>query len=119
MAVCPREPLKRYGLKRLLRDIHQIAGQLTFDTPKHVCCIALNAAHPFARRLQPALTRLPAQEHTDVCLGEIRCKEGKRKHSEQQGEGNIVMICVAIHLSAKPGQEEAVQTLFQEYIKSV
>ena len=29
------------------------------------------------------------------------------------------MTCVAIHLSAKPGQEEAVQALFQEYIPLV
>lgn len=70
--LAPRAPaIAGYGLLRLIRDVLSISGTLCLDTQGHLLRLVLNKAHPWAEKVQPALQQLLAQQHTQVCLGEI------------------------------------------------
>src|SRR5215210_1345787 len=69
VAAAPR--LRRFGVKRLVRDAFRIAGVVTLDQHGHVGAIVLNHADRLAHRLLAALQALLAAEQIDVSLGEI------------------------------------------------
>jgi len=68
MATTP--PLGAFGLKRLVRDLLTVNGMVEYDERGRVCCIVLNQAHCYARRLVLALQMLVGTEHVSVILGE-------------------------------------------------
>lgn len=63
--------LRRYGIKRMVRDVLQISGRLVVDGVGHLVRIILNQAAPLAPGLVAALARLLAPAHIAVTLGEI------------------------------------------------
>jgi hypothetical protein len=64
-------PLQHYGIKRLVRDVLSVSGQVVADRRTHqVRRIVLNAAHPLAAALAAALRRLLAPQHVVVSLGQ-------------------------------------------------
>ena len=62
--------LGAFGLKRLVRDLLTVNGMVEYDERGRVCCIVLNQAHCYARRLVLALQMLVGTEHVSVILGE-------------------------------------------------
>jgi hypothetical protein len=62
--------LTRYGVKRLVRDIFGIGGQVGFDAQGQVCCIVLNQANRLSRWLLAGLQVLAASADVAVTLGE-------------------------------------------------
>jgi hypothetical protein len=60
--------LRRFGVKRLVRDAFGIAGVVVLDRHGHVGAIVLNHADRFAHHLLAALL---AAAQIDVSLGEI------------------------------------------------
>jgi hypothetical protein len=65
---CPK--IARFGIKRLVRDVFQIAGLLIWDQALDLLHIVLSQADPFAKELSTGLAVLLAQEHVVVSLGE-------------------------------------------------
>jgi len=65
---CPK--IARLGIKRLVRDVFQMAGLLIWDQALNLRQIVLNATDPFARELSTGLAVLLAHEHVAVSLGE-------------------------------------------------
>jgi hypothetical protein len=63
--------LRRFGVKRLVRDAFGIAGFVTLDQHGHVGAIVLNHADRLAHHLLAALQALISTEQLDVSLGEI------------------------------------------------
>jgi hypothetical protein len=67
----PQQPkLRRYGIRRMVRDVFQVSGTLVVDGVGHLVAIILNQAAPLARGLVAALARLLAPAHIAVNLGE-------------------------------------------------
>ena len=63
--------LRAYGIKRLVRDVLQVSGHLTYDAhTRQVRRIVLNAAHPLARGIATALRTLLAPQHIVATTGE-------------------------------------------------
>jgi len=62
--------LRRYGIKRMVRDVLQISGRLVVDGRGHIVQIILNQAAPLVRGVVAALARLLAPAHIVVNLGE-------------------------------------------------
>lgn len=62
--------VRRFGLKRLVRDLLQINGLVERDPDGRVVRIVLNQAHYHAHRLAGALQALAAPAHIAVTLGE-------------------------------------------------
>jgi hypothetical protein len=62
--------LRRFGVKRLVRDAFAIGGLITMDQHGHVDGIMLNQADRLAHRLLAALQALLAAEQVAVSLGE-------------------------------------------------
>jgi hypothetical protein len=62
--------LRRFGVKRLVRDAFGIGGLVTVDQHGHVDGIVLNQADRLAHHLLGALQALLAPERTAVSLGE-------------------------------------------------
>lgn len=68
----PEQPrLARYGIKRLVRDLLHITGQISFDAVGHIVGIVFNRAAPAAQLLADALRPLLALAHIVITLGEI------------------------------------------------
>lgn len=65
---CPK--IARLGIKRLVRDVFQMAGLLIWDQALNLLQIVLNQADPFADELSIGLAALLAQQHLAVSLGE-------------------------------------------------
>lgn len=63
--------LVNYGLLRLVRDVLAIPGQIVVEATGQMVGLALNKAHPFARKVQLALQQLLAKQNITLCLGEI------------------------------------------------
>jgi hypothetical protein len=63
--------LRRFGVKRLVRDAFGIAGFVTLDQHGQVSAIVLNHADRLAHHLLAALQALLSTEQLDVSLGEI------------------------------------------------
>lgn len=61
--------LRRWGIMRLVRDVFQVNGRLTFAHGHGVSHIMLNAADPLAKRLVTALCALLESDHIAVTLG--------------------------------------------------
>ena len=62
--------LRRFGVKRLVRDAFGIGGLVSVDQHGHVDGIVLNQADRLAHQLLGALQTLLAPEQTAVSLGE-------------------------------------------------
>jgi hypothetical protein len=62
--------IARYGIKRLVRDIFGIGGQVALDAQGHVTAIVLNQANRLARWLLAALQALASSAQVTVTLGE-------------------------------------------------
>ncbi len=62
--------IARYGIKRLVRDIFGIGGQVALDAQGHVTAIVLNQANRTARWLLTALQALVSSTDVTVTLGE-------------------------------------------------
>ncbi len=62
--------LRRYGLKRLVRDVWGIYGRVELDEHGHIQAIVLNQAHRVAQQLVAALQELVGREQVVVSLGE-------------------------------------------------
>jgi len=62
--------LRRFGMKRLVRDVLQINGIVERDANGQVVRIVLNQAHCYARKLIGALQALLRPTHLVVSLGE-------------------------------------------------
>jgi hypothetical protein len=62
--------LRRFGVKRLVRDVFGIGGLVTVDPQGHVDGIVLNQADRLAHHLLAALQALLAAEQIAVSLGE-------------------------------------------------
>ncbi len=56
--------------QRPVRDLLTVNGMVEYDERGRVCCIVLNQAHCYARRLVLALQFLVGTEHVPVILGE-------------------------------------------------
>jgi hypothetical protein len=68
----PEQPkLRRYGIKRMVRDVLQVCGRVVVDDLGHLVAIILNQAAPLVRGLVAALARLLAPAHIVVSWGEI------------------------------------------------
>jgi hypothetical protein len=65
-----RPQLRRFGVKRLVRDAFAIGGLITLDQHGHVDGIVLNQADRLAHHLVAALQALLAAEQVAVSLGE-------------------------------------------------
>ena len=65
---CPK--IARLGIKRLVRDVFQMAGLLIWDQALDLLQIVLSQTDPFAKELSTGLAVLLAQEHVVVTLGE-------------------------------------------------
>lgn len=65
---CPR--LARFGVKRLVRDVFGIGGQVELDADSHVTRIVLNQANRLSRWLLAALQALVSSADVTVTLGE-------------------------------------------------
>ncbi len=62
--------VRRFGLKRMVRDLLQINGLVERDGTGQIVQIVLNQAHQYAHRLAGALQALVAPAHVAVSLGE-------------------------------------------------
>ena len=63
--------LQAYGIKRLVRDVLQVSGHVTYDArTRQVRRIVLNATHPIARGIATALRTLLAPQHVVATTGE-------------------------------------------------
>ena len=62
--------VRRFGLKRMVRDLLQINGLVERDSTGRIVRIVLNHAHYYAQRLAAALQALVAPAHIAVTLGE-------------------------------------------------
>lgn len=71
LAIAAHPRFRKYGVLRVVRDICQIAGQISFDEQGNIREIRLNHHHPLARYL--ACLRLTLQRQSDsiLNLGEI------------------------------------------------
>lgn len=68
----PEQPkLRRYGIKRMVRDVLQMSGNLVVDRVGHLVAIILNQAAPLVRGVVAAFARLLAPAHIVVSWGEI------------------------------------------------
>jgi hypothetical protein len=69
--LAPREPrLRRYGLKRLVRDVFHVSGFLACDASGRVTQIVLNHRAPLARGLARSFDVLLRPAHLDVNWGQ-------------------------------------------------
>jgi hypothetical protein len=64
--------LQQYGIKRMVRDLYQISGTLSFDKQGRLHVIALQPASSLAKLLQAPLHRLLALSHVAVILGQTQ-----------------------------------------------
>jgi hypothetical protein len=62
--------LRQYGIKRMVRDLYQISGILSFDQQGRLHAIALEPASSFAKLMLVPLRQLLASSHIAVTLGE-------------------------------------------------
>ena len=62
--------LRRYGIKRLVRDVFGVTGAVEMDGAGHVREILLNQANRLARHCLSAFQLLLAPTHVVVSLGE-------------------------------------------------
>lgn len=62
--------LRRYGIKRLVRDLFAISGLVSFSSNHHITQIRLNTADSLSRLLVEGLGGLLACEQVDVNLGQ-------------------------------------------------
>ncbi len=60
--------LQHYGIKRMIRDLYQISGTLSFDKQGRLRVIALQPASCLAKLLQAPLHRLLTLSHIAVIL---------------------------------------------------
>jgi hypothetical protein len=60
--------IQQYGIKRMIRDLYQISGTLSFDKQGRLRVIALQSASSLAKLLQGPLHRLLALSHIAVIL---------------------------------------------------
>jgi hypothetical protein len=69
--LAPAAPLvRRYGIKRLVRDLFGVRGTVETDSAGHVCRIILNQASRLAQRCLTAFQLLLAPAQVVVILGE-------------------------------------------------
>jgi hypothetical protein len=69
--LAPQAPgLRRYGIKRWVRDVWRIYGLVEVDQHGQVQRIILNQAHRLAQQVVAALQALVGSEHAVVSLGE-------------------------------------------------
>ena len=70
--LAPHVPgIARYGVKRLVREVLGISGQVLYGPGGPIQAVILNAADRLAQRLVPAWQALLAPQQLVVCLGEI------------------------------------------------
>jgi hypothetical protein len=62
--------LRQDGIKRMLRDLYQISGTLSFDRQGRLRVIALDPAFSFTKLMLVPLHQLLAPFHIAVILGE-------------------------------------------------
>jgi hypothetical protein len=60
--------LQHYGIKRMIRDLYQVSGTLSFDKQGRLRVIALQPASCLAKLLQAPLHRLLVLSRVDVIL---------------------------------------------------
>ena len=60
--------LQQYGIKRMVRDLYQVSGTLSFDKRGRLHVIALQPASSLAKLLQAPLHRLLTLSHVAVIL---------------------------------------------------
>jgi hypothetical protein len=71
--LCQSDPeqasrLRQYGIKRMLRDLYQISGVLSFDQQGRLRAIALSPASSLARLMLVSLRQLLAPSYVAVIL---------------------------------------------------
>jgi Transposase DDE domain group 1 len=62
--------LEHYGMKRMVRDVLQISGVLTFDGKGRLCAITLQASSSLAQLILASLHHLLALSHIAVTLAQ-------------------------------------------------
>ena len=60
--------LRQYGMKRMVRDLYQISGMLSFDRQGRLCTIALQSSSSLAQLMHIPLHHLLATSHIAVIL---------------------------------------------------
>ena len=62
--------VRDWGIRRLVRDVFQVGGQIVFDHRQRLSQMRLNPTDPLAKGLAPGLFALLGAEHVVVNLGE-------------------------------------------------
>jgi hypothetical protein len=62
--------LKKYGVKRMLRDVFSMSGFVEIDQARGIKRVVMNKVAPLARSYAKCLQSLLKREHVSVILGE-------------------------------------------------
>jgi len=68
LAKDPDSPLRKVGIKRLVRDVLHTSGSVCFNEHHHICEVNLNPAAPWSKALLDPLRSLLASQHVAVNL---------------------------------------------------